>query len=58
MASDAGNMIQSVTIAIKARMTIEDLIDTYFPYLTAVEGIKPGAIIFAKDVHKLSCCAS
>lgn len=58
IASDAGNMIQSVTIAIKAGMTIEDLIDTYFPYLTAVEGIKLGAIIFGKDVHKLSCCAS
>ncbi len=58
MSSDAGNMIQAVTVAVKARMTIEDLIDTYFPYLTAVEGIKLGAIIFSKDVQKLSCCAS
>ncbi|MDA3940633.1 MAG: mercury(II) reductase [Spirochaetia bacterium] len=57
MAKDAGNMIQTLTIAIKAQMTIEDIVGTYFPYLTAVEGIKLGAIIFDKDVHKLSCCA-
>ena len=57
MAKDAGNMIQTLTVAIKAQMTIEDLVDTYFPYLTAVEGIKLGAIIFDKEVHKLSCCA-
>ncbi len=57
IAPDAGNMIQTVTVAIKMEMTIEDLADTYFPYLTAVEGIKLGAVIFNKDVRKLSCCA-
>lgn len=57
MAQDAGNMIQTLTIAIQAHMTSADIVDTYFPYLTAVEGIKLGAIIFDKDMHKLSCCA-
>ena len=57
MAQDAGNMIQTLTIAIQAHMTIADIVGTYFPYLTAVEGIKLGAIIFDKDVHTLSCCA-
>ncbi len=58
LAKDAGNMIQTLTVAIKAKMTVEDLVDTYFPYLTAVEGIKLGSIIFNKDLQKLSCCAS
>ena len=58
MAKDAGNMIQTLTIAIQAHMRAGDIINTYFPYLTAVEGIKLGAIIFEKDVHTLSCCAS
>ena len=57
LAKDAGNMIQTVTIAIKAHMTIEDIVDTYFPYLTAIEGVKLGAVVFDKDVKKLSCCA-
>ncbi len=57
MAQDAGNMIQILTMAIQAHMTIKDIVDTYFPYLTAVEGIKLGAVIFDKDVHTLSCCA-
>jgi len=57
MAQDAGNMIQTLTIAIQAHMTVSDFVGTYFPYLTAVEGIKLGAIIFDKDVHTLSCCA-
>ncbi len=56
-AKDAGNMIQTITIAIKAHMTIEDIVGTYFPYLTAVEGIKLGAVVFNKDVKMLSCCA-
>ena len=57
IAKDAGNMIQTLTIAIQAHMTIADIVDTYFPYLTAIEGVKLGAIIFDKDVHTLSCCA-
>ena len=57
IAKDAGNMIQNLTVAIKARMTIEDLVDTYFPYLTVVEGIKLGALVFSKDEKQLSCCA-
>lgn len=54
---DAGNMIQSITIAIKGKLTEKDLIDTYYPYLTAIEGFKLGLLTFTKDVNKLSCCA-
>ena len=57
MARDAGNMIQTLTVAVEAQMTADDLKNTYFPYLTAVEGIKLGSVVFDKDVNKLSCCA-
>ncbi len=51
MAKDAGNMIQTLTVAIMARMSTDDLINTYFPYLTAVEGIKLGTLVFNKDIQ-------
>jgi mercuric reductase len=38
-------------------LTVEQLADTIFPYLTTVEGLKLAALAFNKDVAKLSCCA-
>ena len=40
-----------------AGLTVDDLADTLFPYLTTVEGLKLAALAFDKDVAKLSCCA-
>lgn len=57
LAAEAGEVIQTATLAIKFGMTIEDLTDTLFPYLTQVEGLKLAAQAFTKDVSKLSCCA-
>jgi len=44
-------------LAIKHRLTVSDLAETLFPYLTTVEGLKLAALGFEKDVAKLSCCA-
>lgn len=57
LAPEAGEMIQTAAIALKAGMTIEDLANSIFPYLTGVEGLKLAAQTFDKDVSKLSCCA-
>lgn len=57
LAPDAGEVIQAAVIAIKAGMTIQDLTDAFFPYLTMVEGLKLAAQTFEKDVAMLSCCA-
>jgi hypothetical protein len=38
-------------------MSVRDLAETIFPYLTTVEGLKLAAQAFEKDVAKLSCCA-
>jgi mercuric reductase len=57
LAPEAGDLIQTIVIAMKSKITTKGLADTIFPYLTAVEGIKLAAQTFDKDVSKLSCCA-
>jgi mercuric reductase len=57
VAPEAGEIIQTAALAIRARMTIQEIGDQFFPYLTMVEGLKFAAQTFAKDVKQLSCCA-
>ncbi len=57
VASEAGELIQSAALAIRAKMTVQDLADQLFPYLTMIEGLKLVAQTFSKDVKQLSCCA-
>jgi len=57
LAGEAGEIIQTGALAIRANMTIADLAGELFPYLTMVEGIKLCAQTFTKDVKQLSCCA-
>ncbi len=57
VASEAGELIQTAALAIRAQMTVSDLADQLFPYLTMVEGLKLAAQTFVKDVKQLSCCA-
>src|SRR5581483_10659838 len=57
LAAEAGEMIQTAALAIRNGMTVRDLADQLFPYLTMVEGLKLCAQTFFKDVKQLSCCA-
>ncbi len=57
VASDAGEIIQTAALALKAGMTVRELADMLFPYLTMVEGLKLCAQTFTRDVKQLSCCA-
>ena len=57
LAPEGADSIQTAALAIKAGMTVEQLGETIFPYLTTVEGLKLAALAFGKDVNKLSCCA-
>ncbi|MBI4755023.1 MAG: mercury(II) reductase [Betaproteobacteria bacterium] len=57
VAAEAGELIQTAALAIRARMTVRELADQLFPYLTMVEGLKLAAQTFSKDVKQLSCCA-
>jgi len=58
IAPEGGELIQQLSMAIKFGITVKDLAESFYPYLTMGEGIKLAAITFGKDVSKLSCCAS
>ncbi|WP_281406068.1 hypothetical protein [Mesorhizobium sp. 10.2.3] len=57
LAPEGADSIQTATLTICCGLTIDDLAETVFPYLTTVEGLKLAAQAFDRDVSKLSCCA-
>jgi mercuric reductase len=57
LAPEGADSIQTAALAIRHGLTVADLAETIFPYLTTVEGLKLAAQAFAKDVSRLSCCA-
>jgi mercuric reductase len=57
LAPEAGELIQEGILAVKFGLNYRDLIDTYHPYLTAVEAVRLAAQAFDTDVKLLSCCA-
>ncbi len=58
IAPEGGELIQQLSMAIKFGITVKDLAESFYPYLTLGEAVKLAAITFGKDVSKLSCCAS
>ncbi|WP_420919816.1 hypothetical protein [Sinorhizobium fredii] len=57
LAPEGADSIQTATLAVRQGLTVDELADTIFPYLTTVEGLKLVALAFDKDVARLSCCA-
>lgn len=57
LSPQAGEVIQTAVLALKAGLSVDDLADTLFPYLTEVEGLKLAAQSFTRSVDELSCCA-
>jgi mercuric reductase len=58
LADGAGEVIAAAVHAVKAGVTVTELADTWYAYLTMAEGLKLAAQTFTRDVSKLSCCAS
>lgn len=58
IAHDAGELMLAATYAIKFGLTVEQLADTWAPYLTMSEGLKLTAQSFHRDINQLSCCAA
>jgi len=58
VADSAGEMITAASYAIRARMTVADLVEAWAPYLTMSEGLRLAAQAFSRDVSRLSCCAA
>jgi pyruvate/2-oxoglutarate dehydrogenase complex dihydrolipoamide dehydrogenase (E3) component len=57
LAPEAGEIIQTAVLAMRFGITVEQLRETMFPYLTNAEGLKLAALGLEKDVALLSCCA-
>jgi len=58
LSENAGEVIQAAVLAVKYRLTVAELADTFHPYLTIAEGLKLAAQTFTRDVAMLSCCAA
>ncbi len=56
LAPYAADMIHEAVLAVKFKLTIDDIIDTVHVFPTLSEAIKLAAQSFYKDVSKLSCC--
>lgn len=56
LADGAGEMMLAATYAIKAGFTVDQLADTWAPYLTMAEGIRIAAGLFRNELPT-SCCA-
>lgn len=58
LADNAGDVILTGVYAVKVGLTVEELADTWAPYLTMAQGMKLTAQSFTTDVEMLSCCAA
>jgi mercuric reductase len=56
VADGAGELMLAATYAIKAGMTVDDLADTWAPYLTMAESLRIAAGLFRNELPT-SCCA-
>lgn len=56
LAEGAGEMMLAATYAIRAGMTVDEVADTWAPYLTMAEGLRIAAGLF-RDQLPSSCCA-
>jgi mercuric reductase len=57
LAENAADLIHEAVLAVKYRLTIDDIIDTVHVFPTMTESIKLVATSFRKDIDELSCCA-
>ncbi len=53
----AADIIHEAVLAVKHKLTIDDIIDTVHIFPTMAESIKLVAQSFRKDISKMSCCS-
>jgi mercuric reductase len=57
LADNAADIIQEGVLAVKHKLTVDDIIDTVHVFPTIAESIKLAAISFRKNLDELSCCS-
>jgi mercuric reductase len=58
VAPNAVDASLAAVYAIKHGMTVDEMADTWAPYLTVGEGLRLAAQTFTRDIALLSCCAA
>ncbi len=58
VAPEGGELLMQLSLMIKYRIPLKEIIGMFHPYLTLSEGVKLAAMSFTTDVKKMSCCAS
>lgn len=58
VAKDAGELAAAGVYILTAGMTVQQVANTWAPYLTMAEGIKIACQAYTTDVSRLSCCAA
>lgn len=58
VATEGSELAMEISLAIKYKIPVHELVAMFHPYLTLSEGIKLAALSFTMDVKKMSCCAS
>ena len=56
VAPTAAALIHEATLAVKFKVTVEDIIDTVHVFPTMSEGIKRVAQAFDRDIKVMACC--
>ena len=56
LSRNASDLIGEATLAVKFKLTIDDIIDTVHIFPTLSESIKLASQNFYQDINKLSCC--
>ncbi len=57
LAENAADIIHEGVLAVKCRLTVDDIIDTVHVFPTMAESVKLAATSFRKNLDQLSCCA-
>ncbi|HEY5620888.1 MAG TPA: mercury(II) reductase, partial [Candidatus Bathyarchaeia archaeon] len=57
LAENAADIIHEGVLAVKYKLTIDDIINTVHVFPTVSESIKLAAMSYRKDLSQLSCCA-
>lgn len=58
VAPEGGELLMQLSLMIKYRIPLKEIVGMFHPYLTLSEGVKLAVMSFTTDVKKMSCCAS
>jgi len=58
VATEGSELTMELSLAIKYKIPVKELVSTLHPYLTLAEGVKLAAMSYTTDLKRMSCCAS